>query len=139
MNWNYLTPYQQSLQVVRALKALSAADGDVDPRELSYIRQAGLQHGLTSEDIEEELRSTEVITSFPKDERERMTMLYYLIFLMKSDNQITPAEEASIHHFGFKLGIRDGLLRHFIALASQYRGEDIPPEEMIDKIRVYLN
>lgn len=139
MNWNHLTKRQQTLQVLRVLKSLSAADGAVDQREREFMQQLGQQHGLTSIEVASELGNGDNDVILPLEEQERMTVLYYLVFLMQSDGDITPEEEVSIYHFGHRLGFREELLRNFIGLANKYQGDQVPAEEMLDKIRVFMN
>jgi len=139
MNWIHLTTRQQTLQVLRVLKSLAATDGAVDQREREFMQQLGQQHGLTSIEVASELGNGDNEVILPLEEQERMTVLYYLVFLMQSDGNITSEEEVSIYHFGHRLGFREELLRNFIGLANKYQGDQVPAEEMLDKIRVFMN
>ena len=139
MNWNLLTARQQTLQVLRVLKSLSAADGTIDQKERAFMQQLGQQHGLTSIEVASELGNGDNEVTLPLVEQERMMVLYYLIFLMQSDGNVTREEEISIYHFGHRLGFREELLRNFVALANKYQGKQVPAEEMLEKIRVFLN
>jgi len=139
MNWNLLTTRQQTLQVLRVLKSLSEADGHIDQKERIFMQQLGQQHGLTSIEVASELGNGDHEVVLPLEEQERMTVLYYLVFLMQSDGDITPEEEVSIYHFGLRLGFREELLRNFIALANKYKGKQIPQEDMLAQIRAFLN
>ncbi|MFK8055650.1 MAG: hypothetical protein AB8F78_05970 [Saprospiraceae bacterium] len=139
MNWNLLTTRQQTLQVLRVLKSLSASDGVVSQQERVFMQQLGQQHGLTSIEVASELGNGEDEVILPLEEQERMTVLYYLVFLMQSDGDITKEEEVSIYHFGHRLGFREELLRNFIELANKYQGQAIPAEKMLEKVRVFMN
>lgn len=139
MNWNLLSDEQKAIQLIRIQKALSQADGNLNEEELGFIRSAGRQMGLSIDKIQEELDSPDTDVVLPLLEQDRMTALYYLLFLMKTDSKIHEAEEASIYRMGLKLGFRENLLRDFIELAKKHAHEQIPAEDMIEKIRVYLN
>lgn len=103
------------------------------------MQQLGQQHGLTSIEVASELGNGEDEVILPLEEQERMTVLYYLVFLMQSDGDITKEEEVSIYHFGHRLGFREELLRNFIELANKYQGQAIPAEKMLEKVRVFMN
>ena len=139
MNWNLLTTRQQTLQVLRVLKSLSESDGHIDQKERMFMQQLGQQHGLTSIEVASELGNGDNEVILPLEEPERMRVLYYLVFLMQSDGDITPEEEVSIYHFGHRLGFREELLRNFIALANKHQGKTIPQEDMLAQIRAFLN
>jgi len=103
------------------------------------MQQLGQQHGLTSIEVASELGNGDNEVILPLEEPERMRVLYYLVFLMQSDGDITPEEEVSIYHFGHRLGFREELLRNFIALANKHQGKTIPQEDMLAQIRAFLN
>jgi len=139
MNWNLLTNRQQAQQVLRVLKSLSSADGEIDQKERVFMQQLGQQQGLTSIGVDSELGNGDNEVILPLEEQERMMVLYYLVFLMQSDGDITSEEELSIYHFGHRLGFREEILRNFIALANKYQSSPIPAVEMLEKVKVFLN
>lgn len=139
MRWDYLDARERSVHLLRVLKTLTAADGEVAPEEVSFLTQCGLQHGLRLEEIQAELASPEREALLPAGERERMEILYYLVFLTKSDGEVGEAERVTIHHFGLQLGFREGMIAQFVELADRHRHETIPAEAMLDRVRQYLN
>ncbi len=139
MNWEDLTRHDKSIQLIRALKSLSQSDGSVSDEELQYIRRVGQQQRLMLSEIDEELASDNSDIKYPKSERDRMEVLYHLVFLMKSDTTIEPEEEVSIKHFGLKLGFREELITDFIKLANKFKNSNMPSEFMIDKIKKFMN
>ncbi len=139
MNWDQLTTRQKTLQVLRVLKSLSESDGHISQDERDFMQDLGRQYGLTKLEVASELGNGDDEVILPLEEQERMMVLYYLVFLMQSDGEITKEEEISIYHFGHRLGFREELLRNFITLANRYQGEQVPAEEMLDKIRVFMN
>jgi len=139
MNWEELTTRQKTLQVLRVLKSLSESDGEISQVERDFMQQLGQQYGLTKVEVASELGNGEDEVILPLAEHERMMVLYYLVFLMQSDGDITRSEELSIYHFGHRLGFREELLTNFIGLANKYQGDQVPAEEMLEKIRVFMN
>jgi uncharacterized tellurite resistance protein B-like protein len=139
MNWEELTTRQKTLQVLRVLKSLSESDGEISQDEREFMQQLGQQYGLTKTEVASELGNGEHDVILPLAEHERMMVLYYLVFLMQSDGDIAEEEELVIYHFGHRLGFREELLSNFIILANKYQGEQVPAEEMLNKIRVFMN
>lgn len=139
MEWHLLNKEQQSAQVIKALKLLCFADDKVNENELKFILEVGRMHGMNAEQVMAYLKEENIQLILPADEQERMTIMYYLIFLMKADHEINDSEEEAIKHFGLKLGFREELMNDFIHLAKKYLGQNIPPSEMLEKIKKYLN
>lgn len=139
MLWDTLTTRQQALHLIRVLKVLKTADGQIAPEEAAFVTQVGLHRGLTLGDIQAELSSAETEAAFPTEEQDRMAVLYYLVFLSKADGGVDEAEAASVHRFGLRLGFRPEMVSQFIALAREHGREGIAPAEMLGRIRQYLN
>ena len=68
-----------------------------------------------------------------------MTILYYLLFLMEVDGEISRQEEQLVEHFGMLLGFRIELTRELISVVKSYSNRALPPEEMLKHIRKFLN
>jgi hypothetical protein len=75
----------------------------------------------------------------PSTEKERMTILYYLLFLMDIDGEVSKEEEQLVEDFGFRLGFSTNLTSEMISVIKDHTNSKVPPEELIDKIRKYLN
>jgi len=75
----------------------------------------------------------------PQNEQERMNVLYFLLFMLRSDKEITKEEEALCHHIGFRLGFRRELISDLINLMRDCLDKEIPPHAMVDRIKTYLN
>lgn len=139
MTWDHLTPRQQSLQVIRAMRDLSLADGSLDPGERRLMHFVGGEHGLSTAEVDAELSADTPADAVPLTERERMNVLYYLTFLLPSNGEVKDAEQAAIYKAGFRLGFREGMVREFIAVAKDHRDGQLPPGELLGRIRKYLN
>jgi len=75
----------------------------------------------------------------PKDELDRVTILYYLIFMMKLDGKITSSESVMLRKAGLELGFRPSMIEEFIHLAVLRVKDRIAPNELLDIIRKYQN
>ena len=126
--------------VIYMLLRLMAADGYRDRREYIYILKVANELGLTAEDIAN-LKVEDVFTDWklPSNEGERMIILYYLLFMMKTDGNVSPEEEILVKELGHTLGFRIDLVSDLIQVIKSYEITNSPSEQLIDKIRTYLN
>ena len=140
IDWSDLSNRERAGRLLPILAEMAHADGTFDPREQSFLRQLAAQHGLSTTEATAALSQNPSPTLRPPvAERDRMTVLYYLLFLSQADRDVDPAEEEVLHRYGLRLGIRPALVSDFLALAREHRASDIPPTEMIARIRRYLN
>ena len=139
MEWANLNNKEKSIQLIRILRILSLSDDKLIHNELVFIRQVGITQGLTVEEVDATLISDKQDVLIPESEEERMKLLYYMVFLIKLDRDIDIEEEKTIYHYGFKLGFRKELLDTFITLAKKYIHSGIPVQEMLSKVKQYLN
>lgn len=126
--------------VIYMLLKLMAADGHRDRKEYIYILNVAYEMGMTQEDIAALTPdSLKAEWRLPTSEGHRMVILYYLLFMMKTDGMISPEEEAVVKNLGYQLGFRIDLVDELIHLIKSYDQLDSPSDELIDKIRTYLN
>ena len=119
---------------------LAEADGDQHEYEDVYINRVGMRLGFTNEEIREIDQSPQKMTfSIPKEEHERMIILYDLLFLMKFDDVVDQSEIDLIHRLGFRMGFRPTMTKEMIGLVSQYLGRPVPKEALLNVVRKYLN
>ncbi len=137
---NYNTTPEEKKEFLRLLIKLSLSDQKIDESELIYIMKLGLSAGLSEESIRElTLNTSEIDIPIPESEQDRMSMLYYLLFLMKADSNVDNEEEKIVYHYGFKLGFAEGMIRDMIELIRSKVDTRIPPDDMIAIIKKYLN
>src|SRR5687767_3148010 len=93
--------------VIYMLLRLMAADGYRDRSEFLYILNVAREMGMTPEEIAS-LSADDLLTEWkmPVGERERMIILYYLLFMMKTDGMVSGAEENLVKELGYQLGFR---------------------------------
>lgn len=136
----FSTPDGLKRAILALLVQLSEADGVVDLKEFTYIIKVANQLGLREEDVRAITQSNDDFRfSPPADEQSRMTILYYLLFLMDVDGAVTDEEEKLVQEFGFRLGFHTTLTRDLIGLIKNYSNTGVPPHKMLDKIKSYMN
>jgi len=126
--------------VIYMLLKLMAADGHREKAEYIYILKVAFEMGMTPEDITS-LTAEDLVTrpKFPESEKDRMVILYYLLFMMKTDGNITSEEENIVKELGYHLGFRIEMVSDLIHVIKSYDQSASPSEELIHKIRTYLN
>jgi len=127
---------QQQNDIIRLLLRLAKSDGNVEAEEKQFIFQAADALNINLDDIDTDENKPIV---FPKTEQERMTVLYYLLFMMNADGKITQQEIEFVKRIGFRLGFRSRLVEDMMSTISQYPGQRIPPEALLNNIKKYLN
>ncbi len=126
--------------VINMLLKLMSVDGHHDSKEYIYILKIAYEMGMTSEDIASLTPEDPIAENkIPRDERERMVILYYLLFMMKIDSIITPEEEKLVKELGYHLGFRIEMVSDLIQVIKSYDHDTSPSHELIEKIRSYLN
>ncbi len=136
----FTTPEDQKKAIIALLLRLKYADGKSELVEIGYILRVAQQLGLDEEDVRQiKIRLHDYPLQPPADESSRMTILYYLLFFMDVDGRISRREEKLVQEFGFRLGFRTTLTTDLIGLIKEYAGKHVPPEEMLSKIKAYLN
>ena len=119
---------------------MTASDNRLEAKELIYILEAGMQIGFDRETIIQIGQETELHPLVvPADEAQRMTMLYYLLFLMRIDGHIDPDEEIFAKMFGFKLGFNELMLEELVIVMKDHVNAELPEDLLIEKVRKYLN
>ncbi len=126
--------------IVAMLLRMQRTNADKSIREFAYIHRVASHLGLSAEeviDIERDLSS--YLLKPPSDEKERMTILYFLLFLMDIHGKMNQEEEDLVKEFGLRLGFRMGLTTELINEVKRHATTRIPPEALIEHIRKYLN
>ena len=139
MEWLHMSDDELKDSVMAILIELSKVDGKVDAKELLYLLDIGNIYGFDDAAIRSKLYEKRVNFVMPSAEQERMTILYFLLFMMKIDGKVTVQEENLIFHYGFKLGFNESLIREMIIVIKAHMGKKLPPDSLISKVKKYLN
>lgn len=138
MDWTYDKKYLR--ETIALMMQLARADGNLDEREIQYIFDIGKLMQMPPADIELAISESEQIRlTVPTTEPERLALLYRLLFLMKIDNEVSGAEEQVILKTALRLGVRDSMVADMIMLMRENLKNRVPIEDMLAKIRRYLN
>ena len=126
--------------IVSLLVKQAQSDGDFSNFEKKYLVYAARSLRLSDKEVAAIRHAPENYTiAPPPDESMRMTILYYLLFMMKADQKVDVKEEVLCYQIGFQMGFRKEMVSDLIQLMKQYLREDLPPNGMLEKIRPYLN
>lgn len=134
------TSIETKKATIALLFKLMAADHDEDLHELAYIMHIGERLGLSDEVLKEISLDVDAYhLEIPSDEKERITILYYLLFLTKADGEVRPEEEDFLYRFSLRLGFRPETTNELINVMKRYIDQSVPPEELFGKIKMYFN
>lgn len=139
MNLDELGEDARRENILSIMILMSSVDGVIHDNEMLYILQLGFSMGLT----EDEIRAISVVKRpdlfIPTAEADRMTIFYYLVFLIKVDGEISKEEQDMMYHFGLKLGFNHLMISNVIKVVQANLGRKLPPDAILTEIRKYLN
>jgi hypothetical protein len=139
MMWFDQSDEEKKKNILHLMAQLVQVDGSIHPVERTYISSLGTSFGFTKKMITSILEKPSNELLIPSNEQERMTILFYLLLLMKVDKHISREEEKLIFHFGFKLGFRETLMRDFVETIKAYSDKRLPPNILLEKVKKYMN
>ena len=132
--------FELSQNLIALLFKLSREDSGTGKIERNYIIYVAGELGIDLFKVEEiEKNYQDYKMEIPETEMQRMTILYYLLFLIKIDSDVSNEEVKMVKEFGFKLGFRSRLVDELTALMKEHEGKQVPQEAMLEKIRKYHN
>ena len=139
MNLDELEGDAKKENILSIMIAMSKVDNVIHDNEMMYILQLGLSMGMSEESIREVSKGQTQHMFIPSSETDRMTIFYYLIFLIKVDGEVSQEEEDMLHHFGLKLGFNHLMVANIIRVVQANIGRKLPPNALIEEVRKYLN
>lgn len=139
MNLDELGDDAKKENILAIIVAVSKVDGGIHENEMLWILQLGFSMGMNEEEVREITIKDDPSLFIPSSEKERMTILYYLVFLIKVDGRITEEEKNILHHFGLKLGFNHLMVANIIRVVQANIGQKLPPDAIINEVRKYLN
>jgi len=130
----------QRKSIIALLFKLAKSDDSVSNIEKLYLRDIANSIGIDSLSIDEIIQNPEAYPlKVPLNERERMTILYYLLFMMRVDGRIEKGEEKLIYTASVRLGFNEKLTEDLIGVMKTYLNKEIPPDLMLTLVKKYLN
>lgn len=137
---NYANKENLNRELIALMLKLARRDNSFDEREFNYIAQVSRALNLPFEEIRDiQLNLDEFDFNPPSEEAERMTILYHLLFCMKSDGIVKPEEINLVKHLGFRLGVRPELTDDLICTVKKYEKSKLPPDLLLNSLRKYMN
>jgi len=126
--------------LLSVLIQLSRIDNYFDQFELTYLLKVGQHLNMDQEVVENMIKdSKKKKLVIPEKEQDRMTIIYYMLFLMKIDTIVTEEEKDLVHHYGFKLGFSKPMMDEFIDVIEKHKFRKVPTEKMLQIIIKYQN
>lgn len=119
--------------LIQLLYQMAYIDGHFDEAEKSFISQVIEDHAADGESL------IEGKMEIPREEKDRMTILYYLLFLIKIDGRIDEGERKFAHKFGMLLGFRVDMIEGMLNVMEDHLDEKLPDDKLISIVRQYLN
>lgn len=119
--------------LINLLYQMAYADGKFNPEEKAFITQVMEEQGFDTDDF------LNKHVEIPREERDRMTVLYYLLFLIKIDGVVKESERKFAQKFGLLLGFRTEMVVRMLDAMEKHLDAKLPDEELILIIRQYLN
>jgi len=139
MNLEELADDAKKENIIAIAASLSKVDGSVDALELVYLLKLGFSMGVSDERVREIMTIDSPKMHVPPSEQERMTIFYYLVFLIKADQRIDPREEELLHHYGLKLGFNHLMIENVIRILKKNVHRALGPDDLLNEIKKYLN
>lgn len=139
MNLDDLGEDAKKENILLIMISMSKVDGVVHDNEMVYILKLGLSMGLTEDQIRDITINKNPSLFVPASETDRMTIFYYLVFLIKVDGKVTEEEKEMMHHFGLKLGFNHLMVANIIRVVQANLGQKLPPDAILKEVRKYLN
>ena len=130
----------RNMAILAMLVQMAEADNDLDLAEQEFILEVAYQVGLTGDEVEEIFTEpSKFVLKPPKNEEDRMSILYYLLFMMRIDGKILPKEEEMCYKAGLRLGFNHDMVSDLIQVMKNYLFEELPEDALLDVVRKYLN
>ncbi|MCF8297039.1 MAG: TerB family tellurite resistance protein [Saprospiraceae bacterium] len=140
MEKNSVLSVEQKKSYIKMLMEVSKVDGEIHVNEERFINDIARQIGLSFEDvIDINLYPEKIKTQLPSNEKERMTILYHLLFMMRFDGIVKENEIEIVKKLGFKLGINPFLTDELIEIMIRFAIQDIPENIMLETLVKYMN
>jgi hypothetical protein len=136
----YQQPAERNKAILAMLVNMITVDRNLETIEGRFMLDVARQLNIPEEEIQQVLGDpTQYILSPPKNEKDRMTILYYLLFAMRVDGKIRPEEEALCFKAGLRLGFPHQMVADLIRVMKNHLHEEIPEDAMLNVIKKYLN
>ena len=126
--------------IIALLYKMVISDGHIAEIEKQYLKDIGRGIGLDPFMVDEVVKNHDQYElKSPPDEKTRMTILYYLLFMLRVDGRVDEREQKLLHEAGFRLGFNENMTTDLLGVMKQYAKEELPPDAMVDQVKKHLN
>lgn len=125
--------------IIGIVAQMSKADGKISANEMVYLLQLGESLNVDAEKVREILYEDDVQLFVPPAEVDRMTIFYYIVFLMKVDGKIEESEKNLLYHLGVKLGFNHLMISDVVNVINKYINQKMPVDAILNEVKKYLN
>ena len=126
--------------IIATLIKLSIIDNNLTEKEFQFIKDISRRINLPLSQQDGIISQYDRLSlKVPKEEKERMNILYCLLFLMKMDGEVSFQEHILIRKIVFKLGFRSQMADNMIQLIKENEKSSVPQNALLDNIKKYLN
>ncbi len=139
MNLDEFADDAKKENIVAIVAMMSKIDGKIHENEFVYLLKLGESLGMDAESVRRSMAIKEAHMYIPKSEEERITILYYLIFLIKIDSKVENEESDLFYFIGLKLGFNHLMIANFIKIVKSNIDKKLPPNVLIEEMKKYLN
>ena len=130
----------QKRAIITLLIQLAEEDNDLSVQEALYINEAARHLGLTERDIDGlSIQGQPLPLDVPMSEKDRMSMLYFFLFLSSADGKVGEKEVRFCQYMGIKLGFNPQMTEKLLTVIEDNLHRQLDPEKMIAVIQAYLN
>ena len=119
---------------------LAFVDGVFHPQEEIYLIKVFQELGLSAVELEEMKKGKfHYQYELPKEENERIKILYHLLLLSKTDDEISDPEIQYMRSVALKLGLRESLANDLAAVFQEHIGKFLHPDKLLNVLKKYYN
>lgn len=116
------------------------ADHITTIHEKRYLQFVQDKLGLRNEEVEEVKQNLqEYVLMPPAQERDRVMILYYLLFTLSSDSVVHEKEEAFLMKCSLQLGFRPDMIDNMLEILKKNIGQELPENALINEMKPFLN
>lgn len=116
------------------LYCMALSDEEFDFSERQVLHQIGVEHGISPEQINEVICTTNIKPAIPEKIEDKVACLYDLVRMAWADGKIEPEERSTIKkcvvRYGFLAENADGIVDYFINSVKNKKTK----EEMVNEI-----
>ena len=121
------------------LFSMAIADSSLDPAEINFLYELGLQKGFSKEYIDNVIANPHKARFVkPSTLLEAIDQLYDLVRMVLSDGKIHPHEVELCKSFAKRFGISEEIIDELIEKLIDQVNAGVPKQELIDTIKQTL-